>query len=147
MAGTLPGFNADEVRAGLHLAMEVGLPPNPADQPLFHFPATSTADADSDGQGTPLDWAGSRAGTAPTTPAAVPCAIEAIDDQGNITAFGTVSSNRLVLTFLDVDYEKIEGFDFVLIGGNQYFYQRTLTPMGLVDLGVWQVVVRTTDEA
>lgn len=147
MAGTIPGFDADEVRAGLHLAMTVGLPPNAADQPIFHFPPTPTADADSDGQGTPLDWQGSRVETPAPPSVSVPCAIEAIDDQGNVTAFGTVSSTRLVLTFLDVDYDKVEGFAYVLVGGNQYFYQRTLPPMGLVSIGIVQVVVRTTDEA
>jgi hypothetical protein len=146
MAGTLPGFNPDEVRAGLHLAMQVGLPPIPDDQPKFYFAAAATTDDNTDGQGTPLSWQAARV-DAPAKPVvSVPCAIEYLDDAGAESGYGYTASSQLVLTFLDEDYEQVKGFSHVLIAGNTYRYQKTQPPVGLLEIGIWQVHVRTADE-
>lgn len=146
MAGTLPGFNADEVRAGLHLAMQVGLPPVAGDEPTFYFAGAATTSDGTDGQGTPLSWQAARVAAPDRSPVSVPCAIEYVDDAGQESGYGYTAASQLVLTFLDEDYEQVKGFSHVLIAGNSYRYQKTQPPMGLLSVGIWQVHVRTADE-
>ena len=146
MAGTIEGFDADEVRAGLRIAMGVGLPVDTADQPLFCFPVTPVASTATDSSGTPFDWQSGRNDNAVAAPVHVPCAMEYTDASGGTGAFGVVSPSHILLTLLDEDFEQVKGFDRVIIGGNVYFYQRTLAPLGLVSVGIWQVLVRTDDE-
>ena len=143
----IDGFDPDEVRDGLRLAMAVGLPAEVADQPVFVFPPTpvDTGD-DTDGNGVPFDWRAGRAAAGAPTTFQVPCAIEYIDGQGKIENFGLMAPTRLLLTLLDEDYALIKGFSYVVIAGNQYFYAKTRPPLGLVSVGVWQVEVRTDDE-
>jgi hypothetical protein len=150
MAATprISGFNANEVRAGLRLAMEVGLPPDIADQPVFVFPGEIVDDGlERDAEGTPLDWRATKQ-RGPDETVQVPCAIEYMDGygDGNIENFGVVMPSRVALTFLDEDYVEIRGFSYVMIGGNRYNYQRTEPPIGLVSVGVWRVHVRSDDE-
>src|SRR6478736_5379704 len=82
METNLPGFNADEVRNGIRLAMRVGLPPVEADRPLFIWDTPPEVEADEDTSGIPFAW-----DAAPATPTAAPkpprreeCAIEYIDE-------------------------------------------------------------------
>lgn len=147
MAGTIPGFDPDEVRAGLRLAMQVGLPPVSEDQPTFMFDAQTIIEGDTDGQGTPLDWQELANQVDGKAPVKVPVAIDFLDDAGQVTGFGVTASTRLLLTFLDEEFEKVRGFSHVVLGGNTYRYDKTLPPLGLVSIGIWQVQVRTADEA
>lgn len=146
MAGSLPGFDPVAVRAGIRLAMQVGLPVQTADQPTFYFKGAPTTGVGTDGHGAPLAWDGTRSSAAPKAAVQVPCAIDYQDDAGLENGFGPVSSSRLVLTLLDEDYDAVKGFAYVAIGGNRYDYERTEPPMGLVSVGVWQVHVRAVDE-
>lgn len=145
---SLPGFDPDEVRDGIRLAMQVGLPVEPADQPTFVFAPTYAPLAGSDAEGTPFDWRVGR--DVPEAPARAavkrPCAIEYSDGSGGVEAVGTVYSSRLILTLLDEDYEAVKGFTHVLIGGNSYTYELTEPPMGLISVGVWRIHVRADDE-
>jgi|SRR6478736_6275391 len=148
METNLPGFNADEVRNGIRLAMRVGLPPVEADRPLFIWDTPPEVEADEDTSGIPFAW-----DAAPATPTAAPkpprreeCAIEYIDETGELRPFGPTASTRLVLTLLDEEYERVRGFSRVIIGGNEYVYERTAAPLGLNTIGIWQVHVRTDDE-
>lgn len=145
---SLPGFDPDEVRDGIRLAMQVGLPVEPADQPTFVFAPTFAGLAGSDAEGTPFDWrAGRDTPAAPARPAIKrPCAIEFDNGNALVEAVGTVYSSRLILTLLDEDYEAVKGFSHVLIGGNTYTYELTEPPMGLVSVGVWRIHVRAEDE-
>lgn len=140
MAGTIPGFNADEVRAGLRLAMEIGLPPQGSDQPRFYFPTPVASSGSTDSSGTPLQWDAEPQRSDPPPPVSVPCGIEYGD------ALGDVAPARLTLTLLDEDYERVKGFAYVVVGGNRYHYKKTEPPMGLVSVGVWTVHVSTDDE-
>ena len=148
MESNLPGFNADEVRAGIRLAMSVGLPPVEADRPLFVWDAPPEVTAEEDISGIPFQWDAS-----PPTPVLAPkpprreyCAVEYLDAAGELRPFGPTASTRLVLTLLDEEYERVRGFSRVVIGGNEYVYERTATPLGLNNIGVWQIHVRTDDE-
>lgn len=140
-------FDADTVRAGIRLAMQVGLPVASDDQPLFVMPTTVTGDVDHnlDSQGTPYDSDFRPTRSTPATHR-VPCAIEYFDGAGKIEAFGLVAPSHVLLTLLDTEYDVVKGFAYVVIGGNKYWYERTVPPLGLVDIGVWQVRCRSDDE-
>lgn len=148
MEMNLPGFNADEVRAGLRLAMGVGLPPVEADQPLFVWDAPPEITEEEDPGGIPFAWDAAPATpvVAPKAPRREPCAIEYLDAAGELHPFGPTASTRLVLTLLDEEYERVRGFSRVIIGGNEYLYERTAVPLGLNNIGIWQIHVRTDDE-
>lgn len=142
MASTpsIANFDANAVRAGLRLAMQVGLPVVTSDQPTFFLPTVITGDDEHslDSQGTPYDpdYEPTR-----TTPAAkkVPCAVDYQDQAGVLGAGGVINTASVVLTLLDEDYAKVKGFAYVVIGGIRYNYQETEKPTGLVSVGVWVV--------
>src|ERR1035437_9629021 len=94
----IANFDASKVRAGLRLAMQVGLPGIADDQPTFFMPATVTADGAHtlDQQGTPFDPA-YRPTRAQPAGKQVPCGIDYKDAAGNLVAMGTVSATGLVL--------------------------------------------------
>lgn len=143
----IAGFDPEEVRAGLHLAMQIGLPVDFADQPTFVFPGGYVeADVDQrDSEGTPFDYRNTRT-KRPDRTYQVPCAIEYVDGEGKIENFGLIAPSKVVLTLLDQDHEIIMGFSYVVIGGNRYTYRRTETPLGLVSVGVYRVHCQSDDE-
>ncbi len=143
----IEGFDAAEVRAGLHLAMRVGLPTDVSEQPIFVFPAgTLMTGGARDSEGTPLDYRVTKVKSGRDTTFQVPCAVQYVDGAGKIEAFGIVAPSQVVLTLLDVDYHIIAGFSYVVIAGNRYFYERTEPPMGLVSIGLYQIHCRSDDE-
>lgn len=148
MAQSIPGFNAQEVRDGIRLAMNIGLPPITNDQPLFVWDAPKETLSTEDEGGTPFVWDAPLPGpeVAPHAPVRVPCAIEYFDSAGELQPFGPMASSHLLLTLLDQEYVQIEGFSRVIIGGNSYEYERTAPPIGLDVVGVWQIHVRSDDE-
>lgn len=140
-------FDPDEVREGLWLAMEVGLPVELEEQPVFVFPAdTLDTGVERDSQGVPFDWQAGRTKVGEDVTFQVPCAIEYKDEEGQTVNFGVVAPARVELTLLDHDYELIKGFSYVIIAGNRYRYLRTQPPIGLVDVGVYIIHCRTDDE-
>ena len=146
MAGSVPGFNADEVRRGLRFAMTVGLPPLEAEQPTFFFPqeASTTGPADEDAM--PFDLTQKRT-LGPPRSVRVPCAIEYHDNQGKIENFGVLVPSKVEITVLDEEYAKIKGFSYVVIGGNRFWYSRTAPPVGLVSVGVYTIYCTAEDMA
>lgn len=146
MAGTVPGFNAAEVRAGLRLAMTVGLPPVLEEQPTFFFPREVSNTARADESKVPFNPL-ARPALAPPRSVRVPCAIEYFDNQGKIENFGVIVPSKVELTLLDEDHAKVRGFQFVVIGGGRFFYDRTETPLGLVSVGVYVVHCTAEDQA
>lgn len=145
MAGSVPGFDAEDVRAGLRLAMNVGLPVATEDQPVFYGVPTVTNTTRADESSVPYDPASRRTVTA-ATGVRVPCAIEYFDNAGKIENFGVMVPTKVVLTLLDQDYAAIKGFNFVVIGGNRFFYQRTETPLALVSVGVYLIHCTAEDQ-
>lgn len=146
MAGQVPGFDAAAVRAGLRLAMGVGLPPIAADQPTFYFRREITNTTAADDEDVPFD-PDARPTLAPAVFKRVPCAVEYRDGEGKIENFGIITPSRVVLTFLDEDYLQIKGFEYVVIGGDRYWYRRTEPPIGLVSVGVWTIHCTAEDES
>lgn len=146
MAGQVPGFNPEEVRAGLRFAMTVGLPTVLEEQPTFFFPRTATAGSSADEDGIPFNPASTRV-LGPPRSVRVPCAIEYFDNQGKIENFGVIVPSKVELTILDTEYVLVKGFEYVVIGGSRYWYSRTAPPLGLVSVGVYIVYCTAEDQA
>lgn len=147
MAGDpqIQGFRADQVRAGLRLAMQVGLPIAGADQPTFVFKQTVTGTQNLDAEGVPFNPSYTPTKSALVTKK-VPCAIKYVDRETNLTGFGALAPTRVVLTLLDDDYAQVKGFQYVIIGGTRFFYRHTETPKGLVTVGLYEVHCEAEDE-
>lgn len=146
MATAVAGFNADDFREGIRLAMRVGLPPDLTDQPTFVFPLTFVNDSPLDDEDVPFDPAARPVATPSKTSVKVPCAVEYIDAAGKVENFGVVVNSKVVLTFLDEDYEAVKGFAYVVIGGERYFYRKTQPPLGLDSVAIWQVHCEAEDD-
>lgn len=147
MAGTsrISGFDATSVRNGLRLAMQVGLPVNTADQPTFFMPQVTVAPTEPlDQEGVPFDP--SYRPTRTRTSVTAPCAIEYQDGSGKLENFGVIAPTKVVLTLLDQDYLKVKGFEYVVISGTRFFYQRTETAKGLVTVGLYKIHCLSEDE-
>ena len=126
----IPDFNPDEVRAGLRLAMQVGLPVNAPDQPKFYFPITTTGDGahSLDQAGVPFDPAYRPARSVPVTKQ-VPCAVEYKDTSGVMAGWGNTVPASIIITLLDLDYAKVKGFAYILVGWTRYTNASTELPM------------------
>jgi hypothetical protein len=142
-------FNAATVRAGLRLAMTVGLPPVEADQPTFYFPPTSVTPGVTgealDEEGVPFAPSTTVVRSTPA-PVQVPCAVEYHDGSGKLENFGVIAASKIVLTLLDEDYDQVEGFLYVVIAGQKYWYRRTENATGLVALGIYTVHCESDDQ-
>lgn len=146
MAGALQGFDPDAFIAGIHSAMEMGLSPDPALQPIFCFKTPVVPDSG------PVDLAGAAWSPAQTTSsgpdrqvAGVMCAIEFADAAGNPSSLGVADAARAVITLLGDDYQQVVGFDYVVIGGCRFNYRSTNPPLGISTVAVWQVHVVAVD--
>lgn len=152
MAG-ISGIPFDEagVIAGLHTAMQVGLPPDEEDQPTFYWPAILvTDDAKDSAESVPFNPA-SRPVRPPVPHVRVPCAVEYVDGSGKIISFGVVQASRVVLTFVQPDYDQVNDetlgmFQFVVIGGDRFFYAKERPPLGLLSLGIHQIECTAEDD-
>jgi hypothetical protein len=142
----ISGFDAAAVRAGLRLAMQVGLPITASERPTFFMPQTVTATGHNlDGSKVPFDPTVQPTRSARQTHQ-VPCAIEYADGTGKIAALGIIDPATVVLTLLDEDYATVRGFEFVVITGQKFFYRSTEPGQGLVDVGIWRVRCVSEDE-
>lgn len=146
MATALPGFDAEGFRNDVRLAMTVGLPPLEADQPRFVFPRQYTHTTPADEDDVPFDPAARPTVSAPRS-VRVPCAVEYVDAEGKVENFGVIVPSKVKITLLDQDYQRVRGFEFVVIGGERYFYAKTEVPVGLDVVGVWTVHCRAEDDA
>jgi len=145
MAGTPAGFNAQTIREGLLVAMNFGLPPLAADQPTFYFPKAATGvTAPVDDSGVPFDPTVRPTYTRKAV--AVPCAIEYVDGQGKIENFGIIVPSKIKVILMGDEYEQVKGFDFVVIGGQRYFYRSTENPVGLGSIPIWTLHCEAEDQ-
>lgn len=145
MAQALPGFDAEDFRTNIRLAMTVGLPVDTADQPTFVFPGAVTNDDPADEEDVPFD-PDARPEVAPPRSEKVPCAVEYVDGEGKVENFGVIVRSKVKITLLDEDYETIRGFAYVVIGGDKFIYSKTETPLGLDSVGVWTVHATAEDD-
>lgn len=142
----ISGFDAAAVRDGLRLAMNIGAPPDISNQAVFVFPASTTTTAPHDVDGIPLDWQAARTKALADTTFQLPCAVQDAASGLVVSNFGPMMPSRIILTLLDEDYALIEGFTYCELGTNRYYRKETLPPLGMVSIGIFQVVCVSDDE-
>lgn len=139
-----PGFDEAEVRAGLLSAMAFGEPNAEADKATFYTYPARTVDATTDDEGVPFDPA--HRVTSSPTPKTVRCAIEYGFTGATAERFGDLQPASAAITLLDVEYLQVKGFDFVVIGGQKFLYDKTEGPYGLGSIDVWVVHCKSEDQ-
>lgn len=139
-----PGFDPTAILQGLHQAMEFGAPTRTEDKATF-VQLTSTVTGPTDADGVPFD-PDTRRTTAKAT-FQVPCAIEFADKADQEQTFGVIQPTRIKITLLDPDYQKVKGFEYVVVGGDKYLYRLTEPPVALGSIDVWTVHCVAEDEA
>lgn len=138
MAGKAPGFDPAGFRAGIRFAMNLGAPPDVNLRATFFFPKVVTADV-------PLDSSGVPYAPAPVDAAQVkppvrrPCGIEDASGGTTSTRLGEYG-DAIIVTLLDEDFAAVEGFEFVVISGLRYNYDKELLPSALGTVVVHRVV-------
>lgn len=145
MAGTPRGFNASKVLAGLHTAMEFGLPNVRVERPTFVMPPVDTTTAPKDDENVPWDPSATVL-RAPSRKVQVECAYEYQDALGKLLNLGVISPSRVKITLLAPEYVKVKGFEFVLISAQRYFYQREEPVIALGSIDVHTVHCVAEDE-
>lgn len=138
-----PGWDEARVKDGLHKAMGFGEPTRPADQATFHLPGQQDP-VDGNSEGVPWDPAVKRIDKG--TNKRVACAVEFQDTLGQAVSAGDIQATQVVVTLLDEEYQQIKGFDYVVAGGDKYYYRLTDPPVALGSIDVWTVRARALDE-
>lgn len=147
MAGSDPSFRADEFRAAIREAMRMGAPNHQARRCTFRWsPQRTWAQADDGGR--PYHW-----GTPPSSETTRPdvvlneVAVELGGGSEHGTGAGVLDVARATLTILDEDWDRVEGADTVLLGGNTYTVTFVEPPQGLFDVDVYTVHLEARDES
>jgi hypothetical protein len=144
MAGPFPGGGANRFRNGIRFAMAMAAAPDTAQRAIFRFPArlvyvNDGEDAPVDAHGVPYNPDVPVRREEPD-PVIVDCAIEYFDDRGQeLSGFGPVSASRIRVLLLDEEYEQVKAADRIVAGGDTYHYRRTQPPMGLFDVGIFEL--------
>lgn len=139
MAGSNPDFNAGEFRSAIRLVFDMAAPPIEGERAVFVFPNGLQYNAAVDGEDVPFDPQATVTRTPGARVTGVPCGIEYFDAQGEQIVFGTVTATKIVITFLDEDYQQAKGCAYVVIGPDRYIYKRTEPPSGLFDVGLYRL--------
>lgn len=147
MAGRLPGFDPAVFREAIHFVQNMGAPEDAEMRATFYFPKAYGSEVARDDEMVPFDPATPVGGTTTRQPLQVPVAVRYVDRDGELENFGAIIQSKLVLTLLDVDYVRVKGFEYVVIGGEQYLYHHTEPPAALGSVTVWNVHVTARDEA
>jgi hypothetical protein len=139
-------FDRVGFQTGILTAMGVGLPADPDLRPQFVFAGTTSATTPVDDEGIPYDVTSQPVLTAGRVETDVLCAIEYLDAVGQVVDLGIIAPTQIRITLLDAQYQRIKGFDHVLIDGDRYNYRRTQPPIGMVTETVWIVHCRAEDD-
>lgn len=141
-----PGFPSARVIDGLHKAMGFGEPTRTSDKATFFFPKTIAAGVGTDEEGVPFDPDAQPTSTTPR-PQQVPCAVEFYARGDVVETFGTIQTDRIKITLLDPDYQKVKTFSYVVAGGDRYFRRNVQPPDALGSVDVWTVWAVAEDES
>lgn len=136
MAGTDPRFPTATVKAGIRFAMEMGAAVDPSDRAQFFMPVTVVYDKGVDGDGVPFDPTATITSNPTPTPIVVDCAIEYRDASDQPTPFGFITPAKVVITLLDEEFAQIDGFKYVVLRGEKYFFHHHEPAIALFDMGV-----------
>lgn len=161
MAGTDAGFDARQFRDGLLFAMRMGMPPDPADQPVFVMepdPPTYTkhgapvVNPRLDASGQPLDPEVKTVPAPSREVRGVLCAVEVTDAStsdmptGQLDPVGVFRASKATVTVLDEQRTLIDGCRQLRYAGNIYNYGYTSQTVGLFDVGVTQMIFFALDQ-
>lgn len=139
MAGTNQGFNSAEFRDGIHFAMAMGAPIDPADQVKFYFAPVVTNASPADDTGLPFDPSAAPVETTPA-PVIVPCAVEVDRQEGEHDRVGFVVPTRLRILLLDEDYAQVSDCSYIVHGGDRYDLRYEEPPNALFNVGVHTMI-------
>lgn len=130
------GFSADNFRAGIQFAMQMGL--DPVDGAVFIM-APEIEETGVDAQGVP--WDPALVGTLPEAGAEISavCAVEFFDSSGINTLGIDVEPAKVVVTLLDVDWAAVSDCIAIRLGDRLYQRYRTRPPLGLFSVGINQI--------
>lgn len=126
MAGNL--FDNAAFRDGIHIAMKLGQS-NVAPQ-VFHMPLVKDADGNTDGGGSPFDPDADVTTATPVTKTVL-CAVEYQNADGTWTNINYDVAAQCRITFLYAEYLLIQGFEKVVMGASEYFYDHEAAPFAL----------------
>lgn len=144
MAGALDGFDENEVRAALRLAMRAGAPNNPDHQVTFRWKEVKTY-ASADPAGKPYDYSSSPVTDETHPDVKVPAAVEYLQPASTELTAGEMDRLPAKLTLLDEDYAQVEGAGTVLIGGMEFDIAFIEPPQGLATIDVVVVHLSSPD--
>lgn len=153
MAGTSPDFNSSEFRSQIKATMRMGIPGDPNEQLRWHF-APVEVYSPQDPALRPYNWSTPPDEVIPGNPD-VPSGWEVVDyamefaarPADNNSDVGRFDTSRLVITVLDVDYEKIKTADYAMIGNNHYEISFKGPPMALFDCTIYQFYMQARDQS
>lgn len=147
MAGTNPAFDRTTFMDGILLAMNMGLPVDPAERPTFHFAPVKVYPPGTrlDNEGTPFDLS-----VAPTynTPedVQVPCAVEFSRADNEELPVGMFRRTKAVITLLDDQYEIVKDAIEVSLGGDKYIIGYMEPPIGMFEVTIYNMVCYGKEE-
>lgn len=134
MAGAF--FDAAKVTAGIYTAMQFGAPNKSSDQATFYMPLTPTTTGPQDAHGVPFSPSNART-FGSLTKLTVPCAIEFLAGVPKTTNLGILEPDELKITFLGPDYLKVKGAEYVVVGGDQYIFEKAEPVYALGNIDVY----------
>jgi hypothetical protein len=139
-----PAFE-EEFLADIAEVMLTGLPPVVAVRPTFHFDGPREYAAH-DRAGKPWDYGAEPIDEGPADPVQILCVVEPREGESDETTLGTFDADEYIVTVVhDDEWEKIEGFTYVKMGGRRFKRSKPLVPVGLYGVTVRQFRVEADD--
>jgi hypothetical protein len=144
MAGTNAAFDATQFRDGIHFAMQMGTPPDPAIAPVFVFPpgavtywknGVEVIDPALDRDGYPFDPEIKKVAV-PAKRVTVNCAVEYTKADAEEIPVGSFRPIKAIVTLLDVDYAQVKGCREMIANDDTYAYGYEPGAMGLFEVGI-----------
>lgn len=147
MAGSSSLFDATLFRSQIRATMTMGLPGTVADRATFRWTPNKTySKQDSDAK--PWTWTEVSVTDVVHSDVQIPVALEilrTVEQAG--TSLGDFNIPKVILTILDVDYALVVGADVVLLGQDEYNIDFVEPPIGLFDVTVYRLHLRSGDES
>lgn len=138
MAGSNPGFDGNAFREGIRFVQQMAAAPIDSDQVSFYKPAQLVYNRPTDPENVPFDPNATVTRVQPA-PVKVACGLEYRTAKGEVTAFGSITASRLVVTLLDEEYELVKDCSYIVVAGEKWNYLLTEPPTGLFDVGLFSM--------
>lgn len=131
-------FPKRSVLSGLHIAMNFGMPVTAEDRITFFLPREVDSGAPKDQDNVPFNPDAGRT-FSDLIKKQAPAAVEYLGKGFEETNLGDINADRIKVTMLGPDYVKIAGFQYVVIAGNKYNYEKhePLIALGEIDVHIF----------